>query len=70
MLSTNAATTAAEISTSQAAKLLGCSLEWVYKLLYAGRLDAVKIDGKWHISRSAVERRNELCSAWRAAAAQ
>jgi len=38
-----------------AARKLGCSLKWVYDLVYTGKLSARKVDGKWRISSRAIE---------------
>jgi excisionase family DNA binding protein len=46
-----------ELSVSEAARKLGISLDGVYRLLYSGKLQGVKTDGKWRIPRSAVEAR-------------
>ena len=45
------------ISVSEAARKLGCTLGYVYDLLYAGRLKAEKITGRWKIPTAEVEAR-------------
>ncbi len=37
------------------ARRLGCTLKYVYDLVYSGRLPAQKICGLWQISAEAVE---------------
>lgn len=43
------------LSVRDVAIALGCTLKWVYDLIYTGRLAAIKVDGVWKVSRSAVE---------------
>jgi excisionase family DNA binding protein len=43
------------MSIREAAQRLGCTLKYVYDLVYAGRLDAEKGGRCWQISVSAVE---------------
>jgi len=43
------------VSVPEAARTLGMCLEGVYRLLYAGRLEARKVEGKWRISEVAVQ---------------
>jgi excisionase family DNA binding protein len=45
------------ISISQAARRLGVALPYVYQLVWAGKLDARKVDGQWQVSEKAVESR-------------
>jgi excisionase family DNA binding protein len=45
------------LSPREAAVRLGYDLDYVYKLIWAGRLGAQKIDGAWQVSSSAVEAR-------------
>jgi excisionase family DNA binding protein len=45
------------VSVREAASMLNVSLEQVYKLVWNGRLDGQKIDGKWRISAAAVQSR-------------
>ncbi len=45
------------LSPREAAVALGYDLDYVYKLIWAGRLAAQKVDGVWRISVSAVEAR-------------
>lgn len=44
-------------SVPQAARRLGCTLGYVYDLLYAGRLKAKKVAGRWRIPVAEVEAR-------------
>lgn len=37
------------ISVREAAHSLGVTLDYVYKLIWAGKLKAEKIDGKWRV---------------------
>jgi excisionase family DNA binding protein len=43
------------ISVSQAARRLGVALPYVYQLVWAGKLDARKVNGQWQ--EKAVEAR-------------
>ena len=45
------------MSPRQAAIRLGYELDYVYKLIWAGRLEAVKINGQWRIPMEAVNSR-------------
>jgi excisionase family DNA binding protein len=45
------------LSPREAAVLLGYDLDYVYKLIWAGRLAAQKVDGAWQVSATAVEAR-------------
>ena len=45
------------VSVREAALMLNVCLEQVYKLVWDGRLDGQKIDGKWLISAAAVQSR-------------
>jgi excisionase family DNA binding protein len=47
----------AGISPSEAARKLGISLDAVYKLIYAGKLQAQKTHGLWIIARNSVSQR-------------
>lgn len=38
-----------------AARELGFGLAYTYSLIYTGRLDASKVDGKWAVSKDAIE---------------
>ncbi len=40
-----------------AALLLGVRLDSIYALIWAGKLEAAKRDGRWEISRAAVDMR-------------
>jgi hypothetical protein len=46
-----------DCSPRQAAQKLGVRMDVVYALIWCGKLAAKKVDGKWLISLSAVERR-------------
>jgi excisionase family DNA binding protein len=45
------------LSVREAAKRLGCTLKYVYDLLYSGRLPARKSGHQWRIPAEAVEAR-------------
>ena len=49
--------TQASVSPSEAAQTLGIRLDAVYGLIWVGRLQAEKRDGRWLVSQSAVEAR-------------
>lgn len=44
-----------EVTPREAAQILGMRLDSVYPLIWAGRLDARKVDGRWLISSMAVQ---------------
>jgi excisionase family DNA binding protein len=46
-----------DISVSEAARRLGVALSYVYSLLWAGKLDARKVNRQWRVSIEAVEAR-------------
>jgi excisionase family DNA binding protein len=46
-----------EMTAVEACRALGVSLDYLYRLLYAQRLPARKIDRVWRISAAAVEER-------------
>jgi excisionase family DNA binding protein len=46
-----------EVTASQACRQLGITLDALYRLLYAGKLDGRKCDGIWRIPEEAVEGR-------------
>jgi excisionase family DNA binding protein len=46
-----------ELTVAQATRRLGVTMDAVYRLLYAGKLEARKSDGRWFISEQAVETR-------------
>jgi len=46
-----------EMTATEACRRLGVSLDYLYRLLYAQRLPARKVDEKWRISADAVEER-------------
>lgn len=43
------------LSVSKAARELGCTLRWVYDMVYAGRLKANKVAGRWQIAKAEIE---------------
>lgn len=45
------------VSPRKTAELLSIRLDAVYSLIWAGKLTAQKSDGRWFVSRSAVEAR-------------
>jgi excisionase family DNA binding protein len=45
------------ISISQTARRLGVALPYAYQLVWAGKLDARKVNGQWQVSEKAVEER-------------
>jgi excisionase family DNA binding protein len=49
-----------EISVAEAARRLNVALAYVYALLWAGKLKAKKVNGKWRVSADAVEARLKL----------
>lgn len=46
-----------EFSVPEVSRQLGCSLKWVYDLIYCAKLSAKKVAGHWRIPASAVEER-------------
>ena len=46
-----------ELTVSQASRTLGVTLDYVYRLLHAGKLAARKCEGRWLIPASAIESR-------------
>jgi excisionase family DNA binding protein len=47
------------MTVSEASRELGVNVETVYRLLYSGRLQAVKKDGIWVINSESVAQRRE-----------
>jgi excisionase family DNA binding protein len=45
------------LSVREAALMLNVCLEQVYKLVWDGRLEGQKVDGKWRISAATVQSR-------------
>jgi len=45
------------VSPREAAQMLGTRLDEVYSLIWAGKLPAEKRDGRWLVSRAAVDAR-------------
>lgn len=45
------------ITVREAAQKLGCTLKYVYDLLYSGKLPSHKVGRQWRISASAIETR-------------
>lgn len=46
-----------DLSVAEAARQLGCTLKYVYDLLYSGRIMARKKHGRWCIPTSEIEAR-------------
>jgi len=46
-----------ELAPRQVAQLLGLRLDGVYSLIWAGKLEAHKLDGRWRIPAQAVQDR-------------
>ena len=46
-----------ELTVSQASRTLGITLDYVYRLIYSGKLAARKNDGRWLIPAADVESR-------------
>lgn len=46
-----------DLTVSQASRTLGVTLDYVYRLIYAGKLAARKSEGRWLIPASAIESR-------------
>ena len=46
-----------ELTVSHANRTLGIALDYVYRLIYSGKLEARKSDGRWLIPVSDVESR-------------
>jgi len=50
-----------EFSVSEAARQLGFSVQYVYSLVYSGKLRAPRVAGKWRIpSAELIERRKRM----------
>lgn len=45
------------ISVAEAARKLGLGLGYVYSLVWTGRLEARKIEGRWLVSEEAIQAR-------------
>jgi excisionase family DNA binding protein len=50
-------TKAPEVNAVEAARKLGVGLDYVYSLLWTGKLAGEKIAGRWRIPMSAIEAR-------------
>lgn len=48
-----------EISVAEAARKLSVTLAYVYALIWGGKLEARKVDERWHVSEQAVNARLE-----------
>ncbi len=48
-----------ELTVSQASRTLGITLDYVYRLIYSGKLVARKSEGRWLIPAPAVESRRK-----------
>ena len=46
-----------DLTVIDATRRLGISLDALYRLIYAGKLDARKVDGRWVVSGPSVEAR-------------
>jgi excisionase family DNA binding protein len=46
-----------EISPAEASRRLGVELGYVYSLIWSGKLAARKLDGRWLVSKQAVDAR-------------
>lgn len=46
-----------EITVAEAARRLGVTIAYVYTLVWAGKLEARKENGRWLVSSKAVEER-------------
>jgi excisionase family DNA binding protein len=46
-----------EVGVAEAAKRLGITTAYLYTLLWAARLEARKVDGKWRIPTEAIRER-------------
>lgn len=51
--------TGKDMNIAETARALGVTLNHVYSLVWAGRLDARKIAGQWRVSAEAVEARRK-----------
>jgi excisionase family DNA binding protein len=45
------------MSVVEMCRTLGISLDNAYRLIYSGKIEAKKVDGKWQVSRSSVMER-------------
>lgn len=48
-----------EVNAIEAARRLGVGLDYLYSLLWTGKLSGRKVSGRWRIPLSAVEQRLE-----------
>jgi excisionase family DNA binding protein len=55
----------AVLSAMETSRRLGVTLDYLYRLLYAGRLPGKKLDGVWQIPAEAVEARRAVMEARR-----
>jgi excisionase family DNA binding protein len=46
-----------ELTAAESCRRLGVTLDYLYRLIYAGKLTARKVEGVWKVSESAVEER-------------
>ena len=44
------------LTVAEAARKLGVHIDWIYHMLYAGKLTAKKVGRKWQLDRLDVER--------------
>jgi excisionase family DNA binding protein len=45
------------MTVREVSQTLGVSLDYVYHLIWGGRLDAVREDGRWNVSETSVRAR-------------
>jgi len=48
-----------DLTVSEASRTLGVTLDAIYRLIYAAKLQARKTDGKWYIPAAAIEARRK-----------
>lgn len=48
-----------EISAVKAARRLGVGLDYLYALLWTGKLDGRKVGGRWKVTKASVENRRK-----------
>lgn len=47
------------LSPAEAARAMGVTLDYVYKLIWAGKIRAEKIDGKWRVDATEEPKQEE-----------
>jgi excisionase family DNA binding protein len=45
------------MTVREVSQALGVSLDYAYSLIWGGRLDAVRVDGRWDVSEESVRAR-------------